>query len=370
MKRNRIVDDLLLGRLSRRDLHKLLAAAGLSLVAMPIPRGAQAAGADLLYYTWSGYELEGFHPSYKAKHGESPSNTIFSDEEEALQKLRAGFQCDVAHPCSGRVRRWREAGVIQPFDTSRLSNWGEVIPKLTTINGANDDGKQWFAPVDWGNTALLYRRDLVDLQGQPPSWKLLWDERYAGRLSIGNDITDTGIITGLVAGAKNPYDMNDEDLAKVKALMQQQRPLIRFYWTDTTELETAMAAGEVVAASSWNAAVLGLRKAGLDVAYEAPAEGMLSWVCGLVLTSSATHTDLAYDLIDSMISAEAGAWLIDTYGYGHSNLKAFDLVSETALADRGLPRDPTEMFATSVFSAENPRLDELQQMFEEVKAGL
>ena len=140
MKSKKILDDLQMGRLSRRDLGKMLAAAGLSLAVMPVGRQAKAAGSDLVYYTWSGYDLPEFHPGYVAKYGESPTMTLFSDEEEALQKLRAGFDADVTHPCSGRIKRWREAGVIQSMDTSRLSNWGDIFPNLQGVNGASDDG--------------------------------------------------------------------------------------------------------------------------------------------------------------------------------------------------------------------------------------
>lgn len=370
MRSKKIVDDLRMGRLSRRDLGKMMAAAGVSLAFMPVGGPAKAAGSDLVYYTWSGYDLPGFHPGYVAKHGESPTMTLFSDEEEALQKLRAGFDGDVTHPCSGRIKRWRDAGVIQPMDTSRLSNWENMFPTLKGVNGADADGQQWFAAVDWGNTALLYRSDEIDFGSEPASWSVLWDEKYAGRISMGNDITDTGIITGLMADAGNPYAMTDEEMARVRELMVKQRPLVRFYWTDTTELETAMAAGEVVAAPSWNSSILQLRKAGVPAAYAFPKEGALAWVCGLIINANATHIDEAHDLIDAMLAPEAGQWLITEYGYGHSNMKAFDLMSDEDLADRGLPRDPNEMFQKSVFSSDNQRLDELQQMFEEVKAGL
>ena len=47
MRGNPIRDDLLRGRLSRRDLNKMLAAAGLSLVAMPLGRNARAAAGML-----------------------------------------------------------------------------------------------------------------------------------------------------------------------------------------------------------------------------------------------------------------------------------------------------------------------------------
>ncbi|HKY93808.1 MAG TPA: extracellular solute-binding protein [Kiloniellales bacterium] len=370
MKYNKLRDDLALGRLSRRDLTKLMAAAGVAMVTMPLTRGARAAAGDLTYFTWSGYDLPGFFPQYVEKHGGPPATALFSDEEEALQKLRAGFECDVAHPCSARTRRWREAGVIQSFDTSRLSNWGDVFPKLKSINGADADGKQWFAPVDWGNTSVIYRTDLFDLQGQPESWTMLWDDRYAGKLSIGEDITDTGVIIGLLIGAKNPYQLTDDELNQVREMLQKQKPLLRFYWSDTTALEQAMASGEVVASSAWNSSVVTLRCQGVPVAYANPKEGILAWCCGLVVTSTSKQLDLAHDLIDAMISPEAGQWLITEYGYGHSNKKAFELVDAATLEEIGLPSDPSEMFAKAVFSQENTRLEELQQIFEEVKAGL
>jgi len=354
------------GAISRRQLNRLLGAAGIAMVTMPLtPRRARAED-QVTYFTWSGYDVPDFFPGYVKKHGANPNLPIFSDEEEAFQKLRAGFFADVAHPCSGRIHRWRDAGVLQPIDTSRLSNWGDVFPVLKTVNGAGDDGKQWFVPVDWGNTSVLYRADLVEVKEE--SWTLLWDERYKGRLSMGEDITDTAIICGLVAGVQDPYSMTDADIAKVKALLIKQKPLLRFYWSDTTVLEQAMASGEVVASSAWNASIAALRKQGIDVKYMNPKEGRLTWCCGLILTAEAKEIDKAYDLIDAMISPEAGVWLINL-GYGHSNHKAFEQVSEEVLAERGLAKNAEEHLKNGLFSRDNTRLDDLQQMFEAVKAG-
>jgi spermidine/putrescine transport system substrate-binding protein len=365
MEKNEFVDRLAEGKMTRRRFHQALAAAGLAMVTLPLG-GRKAAAEEVTYFTWSGYDVPEFFPGYVAKHGANPNMPIFADEEEAFQKLRAGFFSDVVHPCSGRIKRWRDAGVITSIDTSRLTNWPNVFEALKPINGAADDGKQWFVPVDWGNTSVLYRADLVDVQED--SWGLLWDERYAGRLSIGNDITDTAIIAALYAGIADPYNMTDDDIAKVKELLLKQKPLLRFYWSDVTEFEAAMVTGEVVAASSWNSSIPTLRDQGLDVKYMNPKEGKLTWCCGLVLTAEAKEVDRAHDLMDAMLSPEAGTWLIDL-GYGHSNRLAFEQASEETLANRGLAKNVDEHLKNGVFSAENQRLDDLQQMFEAVKAG-
>ena len=69
-----------------------------------------AEDGELTVFDWSGYEAPEFHPGYAAKHGQSPTFTFFGDEDEAFEKLRAGFKADLSHPCSQSVVKWREAG--------------------------------------------------------------------------------------------------------------------------------------------------------------------------------------------------------------------------------------------------------------------
>jgi spermidine/putrescine transport system substrate-binding protein len=145
---------------------------------------------------------------------------------------------------------------------------------------------------------------------------------------------------------------------------------LRFYWSDNTAMEQALATGELVASSSWNSSAATLEDQGVPVKYANPKEGIISYCCGLVLCAGAAHVDLAYDLMDAMIDPTAGKWLIETQGYGHSNKKTFELVSDDILKKRGLPKDPTEMFSKSVFAAPNLRIDDLQAMFDSVRAAL
>ena len=51
---------------------------------------AQAADKDLVIFDWAGYEDENFYLSYIDKHGDKPTYSFFSDEEEAFNKKRRG----------------------------------------------------------------------------------------------------------------------------------------------------------------------------------------------------------------------------------------------------------------------------------------
>lgn len=366
MKRYEMANRLASGAISRRSVLQSLAAAGVGMAVLPVRARAQSGGEATLF-TWSGYEVPGLHGEYNEKHGAYPEFTFFADEDEAFQKMRAGFTPDVAHPCTYNVDRWRRADLLQPIDTSRLSNWGDVISSIKDIEGTQAEGQQWFAPFDWGNTSILYRTDLVELEEE--SWGLMWDERYKGRLATFGSIDETVPYAAIYAGI-DPYNMGPEELEEVMRLLREQRPLIRFYASDETTIEQALAAGEIVAGSTWNGSVATLREQGLPVAYMSPKEGIMTWVCGLVVHKDAPDVEKAHDLIDSMLSVEAGETMLTEVGYGHANARAFENVSDETLEAVGLERDVEAFLAKGVFSRQFKDRDTVTAMFEEVKAGL
>lgn len=370
METNRFLDLLAEGKLSRRDITKVLASVGVGLVTVPVLQRSAKAAEEITYFTWAGYEIPELHQAYVEKYGGSPSIAIFGEEEEALQKMMSGFTPDVSHPCTYSVARWRDAGILTPMDESRLTNLPDMFPEVLDLKGTIHDGQRFFIPAEWGNSSILYRADLVDIQEE--SWMLLFDERYAGRLATYDSVDGAVIGAALAAGVKDPFNMNDEEIERVRELMVKQKELLLYYWTDQTAVEQGLATGELVAAYAWNSSVVTLKAQGLDVKYMNPKEGILTWVCGLVMINGGPGDEQAkYDFINAMTSPEAGAYIIDVYGYGHSNTKAFDLVPAPRLEELGI-LEPTALFKQGVFFEEiEPTLREKYiAMFEAVKAGI
>ncbi len=370
MERNELVDRLGEGRLNRRQLLRAMVAAGVAVAAVPVFDRRVLAAAGIEYFTWSGYEEPNFHKAYTDKYGAEPRIGIFASIEEALQKMLAGYRPDVAHPCTDNIIRWRDAGVMKPIDVSRLSHYPDLWDELKTIPGTVHDGKPYIVPFDWGNTSIIYRADLVDIAEE--SWTLLYDERYAGKLSV-QDSSDHAVISAALAlGVANPFAMTDDEIAKVKALMIKQKPMLRFYWNDVTSLEQALASGEVVASTAWNESLVKLTAQGLAVKFMNPKEGILTWVCGLGLIEGGQGDEqAAYDFIDAMLAPESGRFIIESWGYGHSNRKSFADVKPARLAELGFT-SPGDLFSKGVFYTEvEPKLKErYNALFEEVKAGL
>jgi len=370
---NELTDKLLSGKLSRRQFSEMLGAAGVFLATLPVmTRTASAAAEDqATYFTWGGYDIPELFQPYIAKNGEAPNMAAYGGSEEALTKIRAGYLIDVAHPCNQAIPRWMATGLFRPLDTAKLSNWGDLVPELCNLEGAVVDGKPYFAPMDWGQTSITYRTDLVDLQGQPESWGILWDERYKGRIGIIGSAADTWWCAAIYEGVKFTELSTDENFKKVAASLRKQRPLVRLYTDDVTTLEQALASGEMVAAMTWNSSPVELKNQGVPVAWANPKEGALTWVCGAMMHKDAPKPDLAHEIVDSLLSPESGEFLINEYGYGHSNKLSFANISDDRIAELGLSRNPQDILGAGKFQV--PQTQEFEskmnQEFEQIKAG-
>ncbi len=364
--------------ITRRQVHQVLGSVGLASMVLPmVPQAARAEGLgvdeDIMLFTWAGYEGPELAGSYIEKHDALPSFTLWGEEEEAFMKMRAGFSPDIAWPCTYSLRRWWDAGLLANLDTSRLEHWDDVFPSLKTVEGAQIEGEQVFLPLDWGNSSVLFRPDLAPeyAGAENHSWMILFDEKYAGRLGIYDSIDGVFGVVGAVIGAENPFDMTDEELERATEMMRQQRDVLRWYWTDISSVEQGLATGELVASYAWNSSVVELKKQGVEIEYMNPKEGIYTWVCGLVhIATGDGNVDKVYDYLNAVSSVESGIFEITEYGYGHSNMKAFEAVPQETLDDLGLT-DPATFLSSSRFFSEIPPAtrEKYIALFEEIKAG-
>ncbi len=374
MKIKQMLSSAKRGTLSRRAFAQSLLAAGIVPVMSQIsPRRANAAGTGhATVFTWGGYDVPELYQDYVEKRGELPDFAIFGAPEDGLTRLRSGFAADLIHPCMGDIPRWRSTGLFQPIDTSRLSNWPDVIPKLyqEPHNLEDADGGVWQVPFDWGQTSITYRTDLYELEGEE-SWDILWDERYAGRIGMLATGDDAWWCAAIKAGV--PFDQinTDEAFDTIAAVLRAQRPLVRTYSDDTTSLNQALASGEMVAALTWNSSAVELTFEDVPVRFAQPKEGALTWVCGFMMMRDAPNSGSAYDVLDALLSVSAGEFLTGDYGYGHSNARVLDLFDDEELAALTLTRDPADILDSGHRSI--PQTPEwsarMNTLYEQIKAG-
>lgn len=351
-----------------------LAHAGVVLGCFPAITGRRAVAAESevehpVAFVWAGYDNAGFYPAYVERYGRPPSFSLYGDEEEALQKMRAGFKPDVMLPCAYVIDRWSKAGVLGEIDVSLLSNWPDVIPALKTAEGSIVAGRRVMVPTDWGVTSVIYRSDIAPEYIGNESYAILWDPKYKGRLATIDSQVDGVSAAALYAGL-DPFNLSLDEVEQVRKVLQEQRKLLRMYTSDNTSITQSLASGEVVAALGWSTDFANLKAEGVPVRFMNPVEGWMTWVCGAAIHAESRNRNLAHQVIDAMISPEGGAFTIMENSTGVANRKAFELVAPELLATLGLAEDPQMMLNSGVMQRPQKNADAIAVMFEEVKLGL
>lgn len=126
-------------------------------------------------------------------------------------------------------------GLIQPLDTSQLSNWSKLPPRWQenmTRNAQGQletEGKVWGAPYRWGMTVIAYNeKKFAQFDWRPQDWSDLWRPELTGKIAL---IDNRREVIGLTL-KKLGYSYNSSDLKQVMGLKDQLFALqkqVRFY---------------------------------------------------------------------------------------------------------------------------------------------
>lgn len=296
------------------------------------PAAADDAG-PLRLLEWAGYEIPEFHQPFSDAYPDVKLEVQFADAGSSFyQKVAAGgVQVDLAHPCSNWVTTWKDADLIAPIDTSRLTNWDSLDPNMRELGKI--DGQYWFVPWDWGYESLIVNTDMVP--NPPQSWADLWKPEYKGLIAM-EDFSE-GAVAMTSWAFDLPYpNLSDADLDFVKQKLLELKPNIKLFWQGSTDLVQAMVNGDVGIGYGWNDQYAKVLDGGVNAVYVDPSEGRGGWVCGFVVPKDTPHYDLALKYIDAALAPESMKNAIDMYFLGASNTAAVDLADPSTVEVLGL----------------------------------
>ena len=361
-------------RLSRQELLKWAAVvggggliAGRAGAADAMRAFAAAENGRLQVLDWAGYGNDGgqsmFAQYVKQHPGNKPQFTYMTNESDALAKLHAGLEPDLFRPYVGWVEYFATSGLVQPWDTTLISNFKHLNPFM--VKAGQYKGKQYGIPDDWGFDAILYRTDKVHPKAK--SWSLIFDDRYKGKIAWFDDLGML-VMTGLYLGFKDPWNQTDAQLQQAQKLLISKKHLVRLIWSSETNLWEAFGSGDVWIAYAWPNDWVQMKKKGLKVAYMRPKEKPVAWVGMFMLLKDSSRSQLAHAYVDAWSSQASAKWLEDNYGYGHANLEArpasSDLLKALQLTN---PRAVTEPNAH--LDRDIPRRAVYAKAWQEVKAS-
>lgn len=343
---------------------RLLTTTILAAAALP----AYAADRELTVFDWAGFEEPSIFQAYVDKHGDSPTYAFYGDDDEAFQKVASGFKADVIHPCSQMVGKYRDAGLIEPWDTSRIPNFEQIEERFLDSEVFRDDQGVWFIPTDWGATAIAYNTETVPAE-DVASLSVFTNPKYQGRTSLPDSSDDVWALAYLATGVTDWSEVTDEQFQAAAAWLREAHVNVAAYWADPSEQAQLMASGAVDVAWSWNDGVVYLQADNYPVGFQRePTEGSSTFFCGYVNVKDGPGSeDKAYDFINAWLEPSAAKALLDTIGYGHTSAAAMATIADEPAVAEGLAEIDAPVLA------QTPNDPELRQRqlaeFEKIKAG-
>ncbi len=319
---------------------------------------------------WKGYGSDQSYAvqTFEKKYNVKVVHQYFNSEEELLNMLRTGGvgKIDVVLPNLAYVQPAVNEGLIQPIDTSKLTNFQYLYKKLQNLPDVKGkDGQTYAVPWVWGTTSLAYNNKII--ANKLDSWAALWDPQYKGKIAFFDDPT-TAIMTAALYLGEDPYN---PDLSKVKQALLQQKKLVKTYWSSADDWTKLFTSNEIVVGNAW----FGLSRLqisnGDPLTYVYPKEGAIGWVDNWAIVSNSPNKDLAYKWIDFMISEE-----FQKQYYEDPKAEAPAIANEKAVNDldpkikNAMPIDP-KMLDSLVMQGNLPTdtLKKWTALWEEVKAS-
>ena len=341
-------------------------------------------------FEWSGYELEELWDTFKVMYPNVDVKfTFFVDEAEALTKLQAGFEPDIAHPCFASIPRWYDAGVIEPLNISLIPNWEDIFDDIKTNveEGTVFGGEHYFVPTDWGYSTILYMPEALEDLGIPKTDPVTgaenWDnytllfnyrEELVNKISLMDSAVEVMAMAAIAAGVpkEDVWNMTDAQLDLTEAKLEEGKPMVRAYWSTPDEVVSMMAAGEIVAANVWGESAITLKSEGYNVTFSDPVQGRILWTCGFSIVDGFRERkpelwEAAHAFINAWLDPTAGAWLIDNYWYGSPSSLAPALVEDVETMT-ALGFASTDVLETSIIWEYTPNEDEWVLIWTEYRA--
>ncbi len=279
----------------------------------------------LAIYNWGDYLAPAVLERFAAA---EPRVRVVQDfylaEAEMAAKLRAGAAYDLAIPIDYLISGLQRDGALRELDPLP-AGVEHLDPEFPPWRARAERGGGVFAiPYLWGTTGIGYDSDRVD---PPRSWNALFDERYAGRISVidsKGDVMDQALLaSGLDINSTDKPRIREQVWPKLRA----QKQLLRAYDSNPA---VALLAGDTWIAQIDSGDLLRAQKQKPSLRYVIPDEGAALWVDYLAIPAASKQPELAREFIELLLDPEVAA--------ANANFLRFATPNRAAL-DRGLIAD-------------------------------
>ncbi|MEU4224691.1 spermidine/putrescine ABC transporter substrate-binding protein [Nonomuraea sp. NPDC026600] len=285
--------------------------------------GGGGGGKALNVYAWADEIPKSVVEGFEKETGIKVTLDTFDSNETMTAKLSAGAAAyDLVEPSQYSVQQLIGQQLIQPLDQSRITGLDNLAPKFR--NPSYDPGNKYSVPWIWGTTGLAYNDKCM---ASATSWKVLFDQRYKGKIYMLDNML-AAYIAGLQVNGFRATTTDKAQIEKATETLLAQKPLLAGY--NSTNYPQLLSTGQACAAQAWSGTAMAkVVQSNPNVHYVIPEEGGSIWTDGIALTKGAKNTDAAYKFINYLLRPEVAAKATDDGSSASANQAAREHIKDT-----------------------------------------
>jgi len=359
---------------SRRAFLKATGAlAATSVFAPALNLKAWASEEPITLLTWEGYQPPEWVKEWQdANGGVQIKPVLISSGDEVFAQLMSGaVKPDVIYAEASLAGRLNKAGLISPFNLSKVPNTDNILPALDWKKPLSVDGTLMGIPLHWGTQPLQYDADVI--KEKPTSWAALWDKKLAGKVTTFDDATVNFQMIALYIGAKDPFNLTEAEFGRATDALRDLRSQVRVVTRGFDDATTLYASGEAVIGYCHLVTVVNsLRQRGKNFTYVLPKEGTPAWIEGTYIAPKGQR-DIVYKFINDTMSVPWQARFMKATA-SNGVLTAENALkgglTEQELKDTNIPDSENPAFKQNLIFAREPEdVDRRIQIWSDFLAG-
>lgn len=282
-------------------MKKLLMTTSLALMAMA---GSAHAEGKLSIYHWFEYIPQELLDKFAAEYDVEVTMDTFDSNEALLASLKAGKlgSYDVAVPGDYMVKIMGDEGMLDTFEPSELSNFGNIEDKWVDVDF--DPGRKSSIPYQWGSTSFSVNKDVYE--GPLDSLGLIFDPpaELKGKINVLDTAGETLTLASLYLGIPQ-CSADKAQLKELNALVQKAKADWASFGSDVAK--DVLVSGDAAAGMIWSGFSAKARGEGANIEYVFPKEGMIVWMDNVVLLKDAPNRENALKFMNFLLEPENAA---------------------------------------------------------------
>ena len=335
-------------------------------------------------YNWSDYIDDTVLQDFEKETGIKVVYDVFDSNEVVEAKLLAGSTgFDVVVPSGSFLGRQIQAGVFQPLDKTKLTNWGNLDTSLLQRLENYDPGNQHAIPYLWGTTGIGYNvkkvKEILGENAPVDSWDLVFKEENISKLKACGvaflDAQSEILPPVLNYLGKEQASLVETDYTDVALpLLEKIRPHITYF--HSSQYINDLANGDICVAVGWSGDVFQAQARAaesnnaVEIGYSIPKEGTEMWFDMMAIPKDAKNVENAHVFINYMLRPDVIAKITNYVQYANGNSASLAMVSDEVKTNTAIYPDEATMaklWTLKVMPADIERV--MTRVWTKVKTG-